>query len=87
MNEELQHPFIDEKVQEALHKMALMKSLGPNGFSAYFYQTYWPIVGKGVSKVVLTFLNDRIVDNCINFTYIVLIPKIKNPILLVIFAQ
>lgn len=61
--------------------MALMKSLGPDGLNAYFYQIYWSTVGKEVSKVVLTFLNDRILDYFINFTYIVLIPEIKNLII------
>lgn len=56
--------------------MVPLKSLGPEGFSACFYQAYWHIVGEEVREVVLKFLNDGAFD--INFTYVVLIPKVKT---------
>lgn len=37
-------------------------------------------MGDEVTSVVLKFLNDGRFENYINFTYIVLIPKIKNPV-------
>lgn len=58
--------------------MALLKSPGPNRFSDCFFQSYWPIVGTDVCKVVLQFLNEGTFDSSLNFTYIILIPKIKN---------
>lgn len=36
-------------------------------------------MGDEVTSVVLKFLNECIFDSGINFTFIVLIPKIKNP--------
>lgn len=62
----------------ALKQMAPLKSLGLDGFNPNFYQPYWHIVGDKVTHVVLKFANECIFDTCINFTYIVLIPKIKN---------
>lgn len=59
--------------------MAPLKSPAPNGFSTYFYQSYWHIVGNEICKMVFTFLNDGVFASKINFTYIVFIPKFKNP--------
>lgn len=59
--------------------MAPLKSLCLDDFNPSFYQIYWQIVRDGVTSIILNFLNDGIFDSCINFTYIVLIPKVKNP--------
>lgn len=59
--------------------MTPLKSLGPNAFNACFYQSYLHIVGKEICAAALKFLNGGNFDSCINFTYITLIPKIKNP--------
>ena len=46
--------------------------------NALFYQKFWHIVGDDVS-VVLDFLNNETTLPGINYTYIVLIPKVKLP--------
>lgn len=81
MNNKLQLQFISEEAQEALKQMIHLKSFGPDGCSAYFYQLYWPIISSEVSNVVLKFLNEGVFDSNINFTYIALVPKVKNPTL------
>ena len=44
-----------------------------------FYQKFWQIVGNGVTDAVLDFLYiGHMVPN-INYTHIVLIPKVKKP--------
>lgn len=58
--------------------MAHLKSSGPYGFNLSFYQSYWHIVRDEVISVVQNFLNGGLFDSCINFTYIVFIPKIKD---------
>lgn len=60
--------------------MALLKSLGLDGFNSGFYQSNWHIVGEEVTSDVLKFLSEGIFDRGINFTDIVLIPKIKDPV-------
>lgn len=80
INEKLQQSFTCEKVLEALKQMVHLKSPGPNGFSVYSYHTYLHIIGKEVSNVVLNFLNEGAFDKYINYTYIVLILKVKNPV-------
>ena len=47
--------------------------------NAFFYQKFWHIVGNDVSSVVLDFLNFGNMIPEINYTYIVLIPKVKSP--------
>lgn len=37
MNEELQRPYTNEEVYATLKQMFPLKSLRPDGFSAYFY--------------------------------------------------
>ena len=46
--------------------------------NALFYQKFWHIVGDDVS-VVLDFLNNGTTLPGINYTHIVLIPKVKLP--------
>lgn len=58
--------------------LAHLKSPGPDEFNPSFYQSYWYIIGEEVTSIALNFLNDSLFDSCINFTYIVLIPKVKN---------
>lgn len=77
MNAELTKQFTKQEVKIALKQMAPMKLPRLDNFNPSFYQTYWHIVGEEVTLVVLKFLNEGIFDNCINFTYIVHIPKIK----------
>jgi hypothetical protein len=57
MNEGLMQAFTIEEVRTALNQMAPLKALGPDGFSACFYQKNWAIVGLEVSQVVLNVLN------------------------------
>lgn len=59
--------------------MGPLKSPSLDGFSAGFYQSYWHIVGQDVNEAILKFLNEDQMDKRINYTYIVLIPKIKTP--------
>ena len=44
-----------------------------------FYQKFWHLVGNDVSSAVLDFLNSGIKIPEINYTHIVLIPKVKSP--------
>jgi hypothetical protein len=80
MNVDLLKPFVAEEVVMALGQMHPLKSPGPDGFSACFYQRSWDTVKKEVCKSVLDFLNHGIFDPSINCTHIALVPKTKSPI-------
>ena len=78
MRVELSRPTVEE-VKAALFQMGPTKAPGPDGMNALFYQKFWHIVGNDVSSAVLEFLNFDIMIPEINYTHLVLIPKIKSP--------
>lgn len=79
MNSELQKKFVMAEVEDALKQMGPLKSPGPDGYGAIFYQTYWSVVGEKVGNVVLSFLNGAGGQvSSSNFTHIALIPKVEN---------
>ena len=45
--------FQAEEVDQALKQMAPLTAPGPDGMSPIFYKTYWHIVGKDVTSMVL----------------------------------
>lgn len=71
--------FKEEEVFEAIHQMHPLKAPGPDGLPALFFQKYWHIVGREVQKLVLHVLNNNLEPDELNKTFIVLIPKGKNP--------
>jgi hypothetical protein len=78
MNAHLIAASMPEEVDQALFQMHPLKSPGPDGFGASFYQTHWQIVGDEVRKAILDFLNFGVLDHAKNSTFIAIIPKISN---------
>lgn len=76
---DLERPFSEVEVREAIFQMKGSKAPGPDGFVAGFYQRNWDWVGKEVAQMVLAFLHWGIMLREINRTYITLIPKVPNP--------
>jgi hypothetical protein len=79
MNNALLKEFMVEEIGVALNQMAPLKAPGPDGFSASFFQKNWAVIGDEVSRVVLYFLNNGVLNKELNLTYIALIPKVANP--------
>jgi hypothetical protein len=71
--------YTGEEVVEAINQMHPLKAPGPDGLPALFFQKYWHIVGRDVQDMVLQVLNNNAQVDEINKTFIVLIPKGKNP--------
>ena len=75
----LSRPFSKVELHHALFQMHPTKAPGPDGKPALFFQKFWPVVGPSVTSAVLGVLNGVDEISHINHTFIVLIPKIKNP--------
>jgi hypothetical protein len=78
MNTTLMREFTMMEVETALKQMHPLKSPGPDGFSACFFQKAWDTVKVEVCHTILNFLNHEVFDIGLNATYIALIPKLKN---------
>lgn len=78
-NHRLTLHFSAKEVTDALSSMSPLKSPGPDGFPTLFYKRFWNIIGPNVISGVLDFLNTKSLPLPLNFTFILLIPKVKNP--------
>ena len=78
MMEVLSMPYSSEKVKTTLFQMGPTKALGHDGMNALFYQKFWHIVDNEVTDAVLDFLHAGYMVPDINYTHIVLIPKVKK---------
>lgn len=78
LNEMLAADFCVDEVDQSLAQMHPLKSPGPDGFEACFFQHHWEIIGDKVGVVVLNFLNGGSLDPSVNKTFIALIPKSHN---------
>ena len=79
MQEILSREYSANEIKVALFQMGPTKALGPDGMNALFYQKFWHIVGDDVVAAVLDFLESSNMNSDINYTHIVLIPKVKSP--------
>ncbi|XP_012835792.1 PREDICTED: uncharacterized protein LOC105956483 [Erythranthe guttata] len=72
-------PFTADEVTRAISQMSPSNAPGPDGFPVLFFTKYWSVLGSNVLNCVLDFLNHKKLPSKMNFTFIVLIPKVKNP--------
>ena len=79
MQEVYTNEFTAEKIKATLFQMGPTKASGPDGMNALFYQKFWHIVGNDGINAVLDFSNSSNMVPDINYTHIVLIPKVKFP--------
>ncbi|KAK4259900.1 hypothetical protein QN277_006188 [Acacia crassicarpa] len=69
----------EQDIKEAICSMGALKSPGPDGFSALFYQNQWNTIRASVVKYVKSlFANPQAIRE-VNDTFIVLIPKKDHP--------
>ena len=86
MNSGLIGNFSKEEVMITLKQMAHLKALGPDGMPPIFFQHYWESIGDDVATAVLSCLNSGKLVSGLNHTFISLIPKVKNPVLVFEFC-
>jgi hypothetical protein len=79
MNAELTKIFTKEEIGVAITQMAALKALGPDGYTAEFFQKNWVTIGDEVCLSIIEILNSEVMPYDLNKTNIVLIPKTKTP--------
>lgn len=79
MNARLIEEVSAEEVHSALKQTHPSKAPGPDGFSPYFYQHFWPVVGNDVVDAIHCLLASDAAMQKINCTHVTLIPKVKSP--------
>ncbi|CAM8982176.1 unnamed protein product [Rhodiola kirilowii] len=79
MSEKLCEPVSKIEVQAAVFQMSPLKAPGPDGFHALFYQKFWSILKETVIGKVLKVFEEGKMEEGMNDTLIVLIPKNKKP--------
>ncbi|CAM8982260.1 unnamed protein product [Rhodiola kirilowii] len=77
VNKKLKEPYTVNEVRKTLFQMHPTKASRIDGFSAMFYQKFWELVQYDVCEEVLKFLNEGELDQSMNETLIILVPKIK----------
>ncbi|KAM1949581.1 hypothetical protein ACFX15_009620 [Malus domestica] len=79
MNRMLEGEISTEEVREAVFQMQPSKASGPDGMNPFFFQKFWNIVGEDITNAIKNFQASGKLLKQINFTYVSLIPKTKQP--------
>ncbi|KAL5716607.1 hypothetical protein ACHQM5_009747 [Ranunculus cassubicifolius] len=69
----------EDEVKATVFTMNAGSSPGPDGFHGLFFQSCWEIVGKDVTRAVISFFKDSFMPSSLNSNFIILLPKIRNP--------
>ena len=75
----LDQPIRKVKIKFVLFAMGPLKVQGLDGFPVLFYQNQWSVVGHSLCAMVNNVFDRGEMSNEINFTGIVLIPKVDHP--------
>ncbi|KAI0497271.1 hypothetical protein KFK09_020494 [Dendrobium nobile] len=73
--------FTETELQTAVFQQGNNKSPSADGVTSSFYKSYWDIIWDTLWKVVRNFFNSSHMNKEWKDTLIVLIPKIRNPLL------
>lgn len=75
----LDDPFTQEEINAAVKDMASDHAPGPDGFSECFMKKCWHIISGDFYKFCDDFFNGLVNLECINGSYIALVPKNDSP--------
>lgn len=67
-----------QEIKAAIFALNKDSAPGPDGFGAFFFQTYWDIIKEDVVKAVLEFFTTSWILPGFNSNIIALLPKIPN---------
>lgn len=75
----LDRSFEPDEVLMAIFQRGANKAPDPNGLNGFFFHTYCEIVGLEVTTAVLHFFFSSIMPSSLNYTDLILIPKVVGP--------
>lgn len=78
MYRQLSVEFMAWKWEMQFNKWFLLKLWLKRYAFSFSFQNYWQLVGCNVTQLILHFLNSASLPNHLNYTFITLIPKVKN---------
>ncbi|KAL4346974.1 hypothetical protein GQ457_17G005290 [Hibiscus cannabinus] len=76
----LERPFSEEEVRDALAVLEPSKAPGPDGFNMGFLKKFWSCLVDDIMIFFNKFYTGDAIDKSFNQSFIVLIPKIRNPV-------
>ena len=76
---QLDQSIQDEEIIQAVNQLGPLKTLGPDGIPAAFYQTFWSTVKQDILNMVKAFFYSGFLLKSLNHTFLTLIPKITTP--------
>lgn len=72
-------PFLVSEIESIIKNMPSDKAPGLNGFKGVFIKKCWPIIKNDIIRLFFDFFDNRVNLAPINGLFIVLVPKISNP--------
>ena len=79
MNAVLTRSVSKNKVREAVFGIRSSSAPGADGFTGFFFQKYWSIIGPQVTLEIQNFFLQGTFPKEWNFTQLCLLPKKKKP--------
>jgi hypothetical protein len=76
---QLNLPISDEEIVLVVNQLGPLKTPGPDGIPATFYQKFWSTVRIDIINMVKAFFHSGFMLKSLNHTFITLIPKVPNP--------
>lgn len=77
--EELTLPFLQSEIDDIIRKMPVDKAPGPDGFNGKFMKSCWQVIKYDFYALCEEFYSGMINLECINSSFITLVPKVSNP--------
>ncbi|GJR36520.1 RNA-directed DNA polymerase, eukaryota [Tanacetum coccineum] len=72
----------ESEIKDAIWDCGSEKSLGPDGFTFAFYKKFWDTIKEVIVGSVQHFFNTGILPSRCNTSFIALIPKVPNPMVI-----
>lgn len=72
-------PFQHDEIDRVIRRMPSDKALGPDGFNGLFLKKCWPFIKHDFYNLCSEFYSGTANLECINTSYITLVPKKSQP--------